>query len=208
MIVKAKLAMLFQHGYFDPDRHTGNFLVDASKKTIYFLDWGQLEKFEKFLNPFTVESGIVIGKFIEGLNNLDVDQVLKYAKEMAKDDSEGSIDEEQLRQSLKVLFAKPKQKGSIDIKQLMVDAINDIAESGLKFQTRYIFGGLKGLIMLFGEKYVEEATFKKILTDELTGLFLREMPAILMESLSSDKKPTRKPLSRGQQCRKALSSKP
>jgi predicted unusual protein kinase regulating ubiquinone biosynthesis (AarF/ABC1/UbiB family) len=188
MIAKANLRSLFKYGWFDPDRHTGNFLIDAESKTIFFLDFGQYENFSKSANPFKVDPRLVIGQFIKSLSDLDSNGVIHYARLMGRAGGDGvRIDEAQLRKSLDHLFAQARSQGTIDIKALMVEVINEIAESGLKFDTRYIFGGLKGLIILYGENYVNAKEFEAILRSELKTLFTSKFPAIIAESFRTSK---------------------
>ncbi|MGZ3746313.1 MAG: AarF/UbiB family protein, partial [Pseudobdellovibrionaceae bacterium] len=188
MIAKANLKSLFKYGWFDPDRHTGNFLIEEKSKTIFFLDFGQFQDFSKSANPFKVDPRLVMGKFIQSLSALDSASVIHYASLMARPGDTSVVDKVQMRKSLDAIFAEAKTQAKPDIKDLMVRAINEIAESGLKFDTRYIFGGLKGLIVLYGENYVSTKDFEGLLRNELQSLFAKKVPALITESFRSPEK--------------------
>jgi hypothetical protein len=216
MIAKAMLRFLFHYGYFDPDRHTGNILIDLATKTIYFLDFGQFENFAKSINPFKMDPRLVIGKFIHALSELDTEGVIHYARLMARPGTENGVSEKELRAKLQILFDKQRlaiknaqvsdSQSPIDVKDLMVDVINEVAENGVTFSTRYIFGGLKGLIILYGEKYVTVEEFEMLLRAELKSLFLAKLPAIMAEKvkpISTDQTPP-PPSSSALRCEQAL----
>jgi predicted unusual protein kinase regulating ubiquinone biosynthesis (AarF/ABC1/UbiB family) len=201
MIVKSSLKALFQYGWFDPDRHTGNFLLDEETKTIHFLDFGQFEDFSKSSNPFKADPRLVIGQFIKSLSEMDAHAVIHYGRLMARPGSESEINEIRLQARVEALFAKARAQKDGDVKTLMVDVINELADSGLKFDTRYIFGGLKGLIVLYGENYITPTEFEAALKSELKSLFVKKLPVLFSDSLRS-KKP--QPLSRALRCQQAL----
>lgn len=181
ILAKVNLRMLFKYGWFDPDRHSGNFLVDPDNKTIYFLDPGQLENFDKSSNPFKYDPRLVIGKFIKSLVEFNAKDTIYYAKMMERPGVSTKVNEKELEKSINQLFDKMRNQANPDFKSLMSEVITEIGEADLKFDTRYIFGGLKGLIILYGESYVDEKQFENLLRSELKQLFISKLPLMVAD---------------------------
>lgn len=194
IIVKAKIKLLFKYGWFEPDRHTGNFIINLETKTIHFIDFGQFENFEKYNSPFKYDPRLVLAQFIRAISNMNARDVVHYASLMSKNVESEFIDKETLIKRLDQRFRTFKEQKSADYSSLFNDVIVDIGESNLKYSTRYIFGGLKGLLILFGENYVSPEQFQSIMKTEITELLVKKSPALALDYIGKffDLKPKEK----------------
>ncbi len=183
IVVKVKIKMLFKYGYFDPDRHSGNIIIDAENKVIHFIDFGQLENFMKSSNPIKYDPRLVLAQFLVALSDLNAKNIVYYANLMSRTMSLTPVQEKVLADKIEKRLSKFKTQTSKNYQDLMSDIIIDLGDGGIKFATKYIFGGLKGLIILFGEKYVSESVFRNILTSEVKNLLIKKSPAIIAEKI-------------------------
>lgn len=181
LIIKIKLKMLFKYGFFDPDRHTGNILVDTENKVINFIDFGQLEDFMKSPNPMKYDPRLVLAQFFVSLKEYNVKNIVYYATLMSRDINLDSDNEKILAKKIEVIINKFKNQTNPNYQSLLSEIIIELGEGGIKFSTKYIFGGLKGLIVLFGENYVLESVFKQILVNEIKTLLIKKSPVVIAE---------------------------
>lgn len=174
VMVRSSLAMLFRYGYFDADRHKGNWLIDVEHKTIYALDFGQLETFDA-KNPFLYDPRLTVVQFLQAVEAKEVDAIYWAMTNMRKSGTKAPILSPKIREAIQ------KALQNTDYADVLIDLIKPTTEAGLKFDRRYSFGAMKGLLTLYGEKYVSDAKFFAILKEEATKLGRRKLPALAIE---------------------------
>lgn len=166
-IVRLSLGMLFRYNYFDPDRHLGNWLIDSKTRKIHFLDPGQLESFTA---DETVEDPMIaVFEFLLGISGKNVKGVYEA---MAKMRNPGSA-LPPLNRELSAAVESALQKA--DLGEVIVDLLNAFLEADFHLQRRFIFGLGKGMITLYGEKYVSPEEFLKILQQEAQAAYLKRL---------------------------------
>lgn len=176
LIAESSLNMLFMHGIFDPDRHKGNQLIDVQNKVIHFIDFGQMQEFSK-TRMFSYDDRLVLARFIESVSKNKVSLMIEMAQKMS--DSKVELDHKSLSQELsKILDADLK------VSDKVTEIVEAFSAHGLKFNKKFMFGGLKGLIILAGENYVSEKEFKSIVQAQVTKLYIQKWP-LVMDVISS-----------------------
>ncbi|NUM89633.1 MAG: hypothetical protein HUU37_10545, partial [Bdellovibrionales bacterium] len=169
-IVESSLRTLFREGWFDPDRHGGNILVDPKTKTIHPIDFGQAETYSK--HPFwKSDDRYVFMRFLQGISEGDEKLVWENGLKMAEPGA--SVDLAGLRTRLAGALDATKDK---PVHDRIIAVTNAFVDSGGKFERRFSFGGLKGLMILHGEQYVSSEEFASILKQEAAALIRSKLP--------------------------------
>ena len=83
-----------------------------------------------------------------------------------------AIDRAGATQRVRELFERDDR----GLSSVVTEALKILAKVGFDFEDRFLVGFFKGLMVLYGERYVDDATFRAILGDEIQRL-LRSHPA-------------------------------
>ena len=198
LLVKSSLAGLFRYGVFDPDRHKGNWLFDVKTKKIWCLDFGQLEDFSASGKPWKWEPRLTLAEFTKAFESGDANRVVHFGSLMANQDKEIAINKSEMLTNINKVFAiraktikdihanknlsedeKNKQL-SAAMSDALIGVVTELAEGGIPLERRFLFGALKGLMVLYGENYIQPDQFNTILRKELQKLSLIKLPALVM----------------------------
>jgi predicted unusual protein kinase regulating ubiquinone biosynthesis (AarF/ABC1/UbiB family) len=176
-IVRASLQMLFRKGAFDPDRHFGNWKFDPETRTVYPYDFGQFESYEKN-GPWKMDDTTTIARFIQGLDAQRADVLVDAALRMARP-SKNPPDRARLIKAVdEALHAKSEDALSGSVTAV----VTALCDEGLDFQKKFLFGALKGLLVLSGEGYVNAEQFKSELAVEVKRALVSKAPALFLQS--------------------------
>jgi predicted unusual protein kinase regulating ubiquinone biosynthesis (AarF/ABC1/UbiB family) len=176
-LAAAGLHMLFGAGQFDADRHRGNWLFDPETKTIYFIDFGQLEIFES-RGAFANDDRLKIARFIQALGEGKARDLMTAALELSKNKNTASVDRAAVEKTLSTLLS-----GHESFVSKIADIVNALVTAGVELENKFTFGALKGLMVLFGEGYVSDAQFTQLLREEISHLMASKAPALLWGQL-------------------------
>lgn len=191
VMVGACLRGFFREGRAFPDQHKGNFILSQEKRIadqqgreLFALDFGQYEEMQTSRLRF--DDRVVAGLFLASLprdGNLgNPEQLVEMAMRMSR--SPRSVDRRGAIERLRVLFARgaggdrgeAKADGASGLTSTVTETLKILAESKVDFEDRFLVGFFKGLMVLYGEQYVDDTTFRRILGDEVERL-LRSHPA-------------------------------
>ncbi|MFA6003311.1 MAG: AarF/UbiB family protein, partial [Elusimicrobiota bacterium] len=168
LIVESSLRLLFREGWFDADRHTGNQLIDAAQKIIYPLDFGQATEFSQTAF-WKSDERYELAQFLRALGEGDAAGLLRHGQAMS---SQGSPrDLPALRQEIEKVLA-----GDGSLPDRIIALVTAFADHGLRLDGKFTFGAFKGLMTLFGEDYVPEEGFRKMLSQEIAYLLKKKLP--------------------------------
>ena len=180
-VVKSCLQMLFQEGIFEPDRHLGNWKFDVLRKVISAFDMGQLESYKK-TSRLSWDDRMAIARFLQGMEEKNAAMLAEVMLRMSKEESARSVDVKRLRAGLeKELRGLEK----LSVENQLTALVSAAAEAGLKFEKKFLFGAVKGLLVLGGEGYVSPKEFHALLKDEVRTLLRSKAPALVKESIRS-----------------------
>jgi hypothetical protein len=160
LIVRSSLRTLFRDGFFDPDRHAGNFLFDPKAKKIYLIDFGQAENYSKKAS-FLRDDIYHLSQFIRALKEKNVDNLLQFGLKLS-DKSANPKSVAQLREELAEIIRSSKNPQ--DQITSLLEAFN---EAGVPWNKKYSVGVVKGQFTLQGEKYVSPERFETLLSAEV-----------------------------------------
>lgn len=180
LITKASVHMLFQYGYFDPDRHAGNWMIDPLTKSIFFIDPGQLKNFSASKNPWKSDPRLTLSFFFKGIEDKDVRSIVHYAAQMSVG---GEVPSEIKAKATQEIEKILNQKGLIEEQQLQ-KIVEALYGSGMKLNHTFTFGALKGLMILSGSEYVSREKFKEIFKAEVLSLAARKAPVVLTKVIA------------------------
>lgn len=175
LAVEISLRMFFKYGYFEPDRHKGNFLFHEKTGTIYFFDVGQLEHYKPKLGW---DDRLTIVEMMRSIRDQKVDLFIEMALKIASERSDGESEKiGAIRSEVNQLFAKHGD----DFEILLREAVKALAENGVEIKHNYVFGILKGLMTLYGEKYVSKEQFFEIVESQAQRLYIKKayLPRVL-----------------------------
>lgn len=192
VLVASQLELFFEEGWFDPDRHGGNFILDARTKTIHAIDFGQAVSFKK--TPSLADSEIENVRLLlkSALLTRNIDDVITHGVALtaatARKEKIGSEKIEKLRDLLSKAFAE-----SMSPKELLTRLPGFFAEAGLPLESRVSFGVFKGLLILSKENYVSEAKFNELFVKHLLNPAANSPARPVVNSMSKPAAPACKP---------------
>ncbi len=154
-------------GFFNPDSHAGNIMIDQEKKIISLLDMAQVENYT-MVRMWGEDDRLKVLNFLKAINKKDSEEVFNALWNMSERTSLSydSLHAEALR-NLENLWKRTK---NMELDEIFVEIITSVSSLGLKIERKFSFGIIKGLIILIGEKYVPHNTALNILKNEFTIL--------------------------------------
>lgn len=176
IIVESSLQMFFKYGFFEPDRHTGNQIIDSDTKTIYMIDFGQLEKFN--MSNMRQDDRLTVAQFMQAFGEQNTDGLLRSGLKMADLDSRHIENSDLILSRLYQALSSEKSDS-----ERLTDIVEVFSEHHINIEKRFMFGALKGLMVLFGENYVSQDQFQKILTKKIKRLYLTKGPQLVWDFL-------------------------
>lgn len=180
IIAESSLQFLLRYGYFDPDRHGGNWLIDLKGKKVHFIDPGQLVHFSPLKNPFKWDPRMTLSFFLKAMNDKDSNAIAHYAALMTKD---GQVSDQVKAKAVKNINAVLADSSLTSAKQIQ-EIVVALYKSGYDLKNMWWFGALKGLMVLASSNYVSEGVFKDILTSEIKTLLFKKAPAVVATKLT------------------------
>lgn len=171
IITKFNLALFFRYGFFEPDRHKGNFIfkkTNDGNNTIYYIDIGQVKKFEISQNPFSWDDRLSVAQFLKAMSDKNAELLIEMGLLMSSE-NKPNIDKSQLVNKIEKIFLENKsQVESIE------SIIKTLTENGIRLNPKFTFVIIKGFMVLYGENYVADHEFKLYLEQEITNLFIKK----------------------------------
>jgi predicted unusual protein kinase regulating ubiquinone biosynthesis (AarF/ABC1/UbiB family) len=179
VLVEACLRMLFTYGEFDPDRHLGNWLFDATKAEpeIQMLDVAELDKFLRTKNPFTPDEAFTLARALHGIKEKDGKLITQIGLAMARPDSKIK-DIPGMERELKDALATTS-----DFTKSLLAVLTVWANHGIYLQKKYFLGGFNGLLILMKEHYVPEDVFMEMVKGHAKKRIMSKLPVVLGQEL-------------------------
>ncbi len=178
-VVKSQLKMLFVDGVFDPDRHFGNWKFDAKRKVISAFDFGQLEEYKPKWR-FSSDDRMSIARFLQGVSEGKPSVIADAVLAMATPATAAKMDRATLEEQIKATLAATK---GMALDDQMTKLISTVSDAGVRLQKKFVFGALKGLLVLAREGYVTRDDFEDMLRDEVTTLLHNKAPALIADAM-------------------------
>jgi predicted unusual protein kinase regulating ubiquinone biosynthesis (AarF/ABC1/UbiB family) len=175
-IVDKALDLLLEKGWFDPDRHAGNFIVEITKSgkkeipTVHWIDFGQALDFDaspgwRSDDPF---------KLVQFLRSIQEGDAASLVKDAAALSDSKSVTRATRDVALSKLQAERTRLSQLTFADRLVESMNLLESAGLRIEGKYSVGALKGLLILQRENYVSEAEFIELFAKKAKALMLRK----------------------------------
>ncbi|MDE2292962.1 MAG: AarF/ABC1/UbiB kinase family protein, partial [Elusimicrobia bacterium] len=178
LLAESSLRLLFRKGWFDADRHTGNQLIDARRKVIYPIDFGQASDYSRKAF-WRSDERYELAQFLRAFSAGDVDALVRHGRAMS---APASPDLPELRRSVGAALA-----GGGGLSDRLAALVSAFEASGLRLDGKLTFGALKGLMTLYGEGYVGAEDFGARLGREVETLLKRKLPLTLVDRARSER---------------------
>ncbi len=159
---------IFNDGWFDKDRHKGNFFFDEESKTIHVIDFGQATKLENNNSLFKLDDRFILSELFRGIDSRNEKVISSSLATMSKKEM-SQADIKSLTVKIQKLLAS-----DLPMKSFMAKMINLMPEIGFPLEEKYSFETLKALMILYGENYVSEEKFSLIMKDLIRSTYLRK----------------------------------
>jgi predicted unusual protein kinase regulating ubiquinone biosynthesis (AarF/ABC1/UbiB family) len=198
VMVGSCLRGFFREGRAFPDQHKGNWILSGLKeilgvegRELFALDFGQYEEMQTA--RLRLDDRVMGAMFLEALPREDhagnPEQLVEMAARMSRNPR--AIDRRAAAERIRQLFARHALKPNGEAAEadaaaekaeksilsgLVTETLKILAQSGFDFEDRFLVGFFKGLMVLYGERYVDDATFRRILGAEIERL-MRSHPA-------------------------------
>ena len=156
-IAKSGIIGLFEEGLLNADSHKGNFIIDVEKKTIYPIDFGQLEEYKIATSPFQRDEVYNLGQFIDSTHKGNARKSILFALTFSEDQIPKTTFNTIIKETDKFF----KTTSNIDERSTKI--IEILSEHGVNVNKKFSFGALKGLMVIGSEVYVQPDEMKNIL---------------------------------------------
>lgn len=167
IIVSGMLDMFFKYGYMEPDRHKGNFFINEKTGVVTLLDGGQLTKYNRSLLLRSKDERATVAEFVVAIAKKEADQLIDAAMKMSGVSEISEEQRSQLRGKININF----ETNAKDQVQMLQTLVKDLAEHTLKLETKFSFGFIKGMMVLFGENYVSADEFTDLLEKKIKNFY-------------------------------------
>jgi predicted unusual protein kinase regulating ubiquinone biosynthesis (AarF/ABC1/UbiB family) len=162
LIVEGALRSLFREGFFDPDRHFGNVLVDVVAKIIRPLDFGQAEDFETSRASWSSDERYQLALILLAAEEGDVGDAVENVLSFGSSPQKlPASTQQRLEAALTEAFAV-----SHNGEERLTAIARTFAEVGVELDDKLLISGLKGLMTLSKEHYVAPEVFRSLLAHE------------------------------------------
>jgi len=162
-------------GFFNPDSHGGNIIIDPEKKLISIIDLGQVEQFE-VNGMFSSDDRVILTQFLDSFQRKDAKRLVSSMKKMATNKNFSTKNLE------KVMSSILSNKG-LPLDQSFVEIVTQAADNGLRMKGKFSFGIIKGLIVITGEGYIPKDEMKEVIASEFKQVVKKKFPVFLMQSV-------------------------
>ncbi len=171
LVVESALRGLIREGYFNPDQHTGNLLVNTKSKQIHMLDPGQNGTLPHTGGFWGTDDRYSFVQLLRALGEKNVKNIILHGKSLSKSTAE-LTNESGLEFELQRLLALPRAgKAPAEAqKDLITDVTRAFGDHHLELKDKVMFTALKGLMVLLGESYVPMEQAAAIIEREATAL--------------------------------------
>lgn len=170
MIVEAGVRAIWDDGWMNADSHSGNFIVDEKSETIYALDFGQEVVFRTAV-PWRADDRTHLAEFALGLRLKNTDAILDAVGKLA---TRPFVPTKQMKEQISAVLESSK-----DFDKKIVDIINALGIAGVFLRDEITFGGIKGMMVYAGERYVDSGEFQDILGEQVQRHLKSKWPFML-----------------------------
>lgn len=173
-IFKTLIKTFTQFGFFNPDSHGGNILVDDKKKIISIIDLGQAEEYVK-TGTFSQDDRLIVAQFLEAYSNENAEKLVTAMEKMS--DSKNHRKTKLISTIKSIIDDK-----AIEQNKKLIEIITASTDNGLKLKSKFSFGLIKGLMVLTGEEYADQSAMKVIIKQEFEAVVKEKLPAYIFTS--------------------------
>lgn len=174
-IVLAAFDQFANEGWFDPDRHVGNSVIDGQQ--VGALDFGQRVKLGN-TGPLKWDDRAATAMFFKGLTAGNADDVAEGLTLMSAKSPESKA---ALAAALKAVFAELGPQASI--RERVTKVVSEAAHRGWDLKPVFTTGVLKGFMLLEGEGYVSPEEFDRIATHYFKKILVSKAPLVVGEEV-------------------------
>jgi predicted unusual protein kinase regulating ubiquinone biosynthesis (AarF/ABC1/UbiB family) len=174
---KGALRGLWKYGWFDADRHAGNWIVDPETQTIHLIDLGEGEVFSKTPGNLEADEVYNLAQFLINVKAKNISEIVRFGVALSKNAQPAAAQRKNLEKRIAATF----QKG-LSSQDEALELVTDFAESGIKLKRKVSFGALKGLTVIRQENYLPGRSFEASMLKEMAGAMLRKGPLFLRDA--------------------------
>ncbi|OGR48135.1 MAG: hypothetical protein A2X40_05395 [Elusimicrobia bacterium GWC2_65_9] len=174
LIAESSLRLLLREGWFDADRHTGNQLIDPERKVIYPIDFGQATEFSKTAF-WKRDDRYELAQFLRALGEGNAGALVVHGRAMSAATAPADLS------ALKTEVAKILVGGG-SMADRIIALVTAFAGQGVAMEGRFTFGAFKGLMTLYGEAYVPEEGFRRLLAGEIARILKAKFPVAALDA--------------------------
>jgi predicted unusual protein kinase regulating ubiquinone biosynthesis (AarF/ABC1/UbiB family) len=175
-LVDALLDLFFERGAFDADRHRGNFFVDPATKEIFIIDVGQFRRFERKKDEED-DDLLTLSRFFQAVHEKRIGLLVEFAEKMVRPGT--SLDRGRARTALRRVFGRPDDSRGMSGRVL--DVVSELSAAGMRWERKFFFGALKGLLVLGRERYVSQDQFEDKLRARVTDRIMSHPSSVKRE---------------------------
>jgi len=175
--VMSALRGLFRFGFMQTDPHKGNYLFDPDQQTIGLIDWGQYENFQMNAGRLATDDRYSLTQFLWGVASADGWKTARFGERMG-----GNVT---YRNGILAKKLSDAMSEHDKFPGRLVASINVLHGAGIDIPRRFSAGAIVGLMILAGEGYVGENTFKALLALEASHVIAEKLPRAVAGAIAN-----------------------
>lgn len=153
---------LFRLGWFDADRHLGNWIVDEVTGEIWAFDFGQAEKFAGTNQRGSVDEVEQLASFLFNSGIKRVDGIVSSGVLLSENPKPSATQLDMLKREVKKVLAR-----NLPNEDRLLQLVSAFDRSGVKLKRKVSFGALKGLVVISQAGLISEKELSGLLRNEI-----------------------------------------
>jgi len=87
-------------------------------------------------------------------------------------------DRASIEKKLEEMFASARSQENLDTEKMLQDVMNALYRTNIRYDWKFTFGIIKGLMLISGERYVSSDDFKNLMQKYIMNLYIKKLPAL------------------------------
>ncbi|MGE0616219.1 MAG: AarF/UbiB family protein [Bacteriovoracia bacterium] len=175
-VVHSTLRGIFGRGWFDRDRHKGNNRFNYGRRVIHPIDFGQAATLDNLRSPFSADDRYLFAQFSRAVDEKNATAVVDFGLRIGTKSNAPSADRTALETALRQVLGQ-----ETNMKRTYVQILETFSKHGHPIDSKFSFGVMKALMILYGENYATPEGFRTLMSGEIRSTLVGKLPQLIKD---------------------------